>query len=86
MKTSPFPYIIITTLLLITLTVMATLNFSFTWIFYLTVIGQVAVVLMVYKTLRDHYTTDKTFDHYYEDRPIKPFGFNAENELDDVMR
>jgi len=84
MKTLPFPYIIITTLLLITVTTMATLNFPFSWVFYLTVIGQIAVVIMVYKTLKDNYTTDKTFEHFYEDRPIEPLGFNAENELEDI--
>lgn len=78
MKTSPFPYIIITTLLLITVTVMASLNFSFTWVFYLTVIGQVSVVWMVYKTLKDKYTTNKTFEHFYEDHPIEPFRYNGE--------
>ncbi|WP_405573627.1 hypothetical protein [Winogradskyella sp. Asnod2-B02-A] len=78
MKSSPFPYIIITTLLLITVTIMASLNFSFTWVFYLTVIGQIAVVLMVYKTLKDKYTTNKTFEHYYEDRPIEPFNYESE--------
>ncbi|WP_179021095.1 hypothetical protein [Winogradskyella forsetii] len=84
MKSSPFPYIIITTLLLIMVTIMATLNFPFSWVFYLTVIGQIAVVVMVYKTLNDKYTTDKTFEHFYEDRPIEPSGFNAENELEDI--
>lgn len=78
MKTSPFPYIIITTLLLIAVTVMASLNFSFTWVFYLTVIGQVSVVWMVYKTLKDKYTTNKTFEHFYEDHPIEPFRYNGE--------
>ena len=35
---------------------------------------------MVYKVLRDDYKTDKTFDHFYEDKPIDPFGVSAENE------
>ena len=42
----------------------------FNWIFYLTCIGQVIVGVMVYKVLTDNYTTDKTFKHFYEDRPI----------------
>jgi ABC-type bacteriocin/lantibiotic exporter with double-glycine peptidase domain len=78
MKSSPFPYVIITTLLLITVTIMATLNFSFTWVFYLTVIGQIAVVLMVYKTLKEKYTTNKTFEHYYQDHPIESFKYEQE--------
>jgi len=78
MKSSPFPYVIITTLLLITVAIMATLNYSFTWVFYLTVIGQIAVVLMVYKTLKEKYTTNKTFEHYYQDHPIEPFKYEQE--------
>jgi hypothetical protein len=50
---------------------MSAMNLPFNWVFYLTVIGQASVVLMVYKVLRDNYTTDKTFEHFYEDRPIK---------------
>ena len=78
MKTSPFPYIILSTLLLITVTIMASLNFSFSWVFYLTVIGQASVVWMVYKTLKDKYTTSKTFEHFYEDHPIESFKYNGE--------
>lgn len=40
-------------------------------VFYLTVLGQVLVVLMVYKVLTDNYTTNKTFEHFYEDKPIE---------------
>ncbi len=61
----------ITTILLVLVTCMATLNFEFTWVFYTTVIGQIAVLIMVYKVLTDDYTTDKTFEDFYEDRPIK---------------
>ena len=85
MKSSPFPYIILTTFILITVTIMATLNVSFTWVFYLTVIGQILVVLMVYKTLKDKYTTNKTFEHFYEDRPVEPLGFDAKNEFEDMI-
>jgi hypothetical protein len=59
---------------------MCSLNFPFNWVFYLTVIGQVLVVVMVYKVLTDTYTTDKTFEHFYEDRPIQPIEVMAENE------
>lgn len=80
MKISPFFYITITTLLLVTITIMCSLNFPFNWVFYLTVIGQVLVVIMVYKVLTDNYTTDKTFDHFYEDRPIEPLEIPIEKE------
>ena len=62
MKLSPFFYLTITTLLLITITIMSAMDFPFNWVFYLTVIGQILVVVMVYKVLTDDYTTDKTFE------------------------
>ncbi len=80
MKKSPFLYIAITTLLLITITIMCSMNFPFNWVFYLTVICQILVVLMVYKVLTDNYSTDKTFEHFYEDHPIEPIKVRAENE------
>ena len=80
MKTSPFIYIGITTLILITITIMSAMDFPFGWVFYLTVIGQIFLVIMVYKVLRDDYTTDKTFENFYEDRPIDPVEVLAENE------
>lgn len=80
MKSSPFPYVIVTTLLLVTITIMCAMNLPFNWVFYLTIIGQASVVLMVYKVLTDNYTTDKTFEHFYEDRPIEPIEVKAMNE------
>ncbi|WP_111685092.1 hypothetical protein [Winogradskyella tangerina] len=80
MKLSPFFYIALTTILLITITIMSAMDFPFNWVFYLTVIGQILVVVMVYKVLTDNYTTDKTFEHFYEDRPIEPLDIKAENE------
>lgn len=68
---SPMVYVVITTLVLITVTVMAAMNLPFNWIFYMTVFGQCLVVLMVYKVLTDAYTTNKTFKDFYEDYPIK---------------
>ena len=60
-----------TTLLLVTVTIMASMNFPYNWVFYLTLLGQVSVVFMVYKVLTDNYKTDKTFEDFYEDHPIK---------------
>jgi uncharacterized membrane protein len=80
MKTSPFPYIAITTLLLVTITIMCAMDFPFNWVFYLTVLGQVMLVVMVYKVLTDDYTTDKTFEHFYEDRPVEPIEIPIEKE------
>ncbi|MCK0190074.1 hypothetical protein [Arenibacter sp. F20364] len=60
-----------TTMVLISLTIMAAMNFPFNWVFYITVLGQIMLVYMVFKVLTDNYTTDKTFKDFYEDYPIK---------------
>jgi uncharacterized membrane protein len=64
-----------TTLALLSLTIMVVMNFPFKWIFYLTVIGQIMLVYMVFGVLKDKYTTDKIFKDFYEDYPIRD-GFN----------
>jgi hypothetical protein len=40
------------------------------WVLYLTFIGQVFLLIMIYKVLKDNYPTTKTFDDFYEDHPI----------------
>ena len=60
----------ITTFFLLMLTIGAAMGFAFSWIFYATVFGQGLVIIMVYKVLTDSYTTSKTFDDFYEDRPV----------------
>ena len=67
LKLSAMSLVWITTLLLVTLTIMVTMDLPFNWVFYLSVLGQVFVVLMVYRVLTDDYTTDKTFVDFYED-------------------
>lgn len=69
MKIPAIYYLAFTTFILVTATIFATMNFSFSWVFYLTLIGQALLVFTVYKVLRDDYTTTKTFDDFYEDRP-----------------
>lgn len=59
-----------TTLVLLMVTIMAVMNFAFNWVFYVTVLGQVMIIYMVYRVLTDNYTTDKTFADFYEDHPI----------------
>jgi uncharacterized membrane protein YqjE len=71
MKLSAMPLLAITTLVLITVVIFSTLNFPFSWVFLLTTFGQILLVITVYKVLRDDYTTDKTFEDFYEDRPIR---------------
>ena len=70
MKSSAMFWVGATTLVLILVTVMATLNFSFSWIFYITVLGQLMIVYMVYKVLTDNYKTLKTFEDFYEEYPV----------------
>ncbi|MGC1630543.1 MAG: hypothetical protein WA749_00385, partial [Gelidibacter sp.] len=53
-----------------TLVIMVSMNESMNWVFYVTCIGEVLVILMVYKVLRDKYITKKTFKDFYEDHPI----------------
>ena len=72
MKFPAMFYVVITTLVLLTVIIMATMNFSFNWVFYTTVVGQILVVVMVYKVLTDNYRTEKTFEHMYEDCPVNP--------------
>lgn len=59
-----------TTLVLITITIVAAMNLPFNWILFLTIIGQVMVIFMVYNVLTDTYSTTKTFADFYEDHPI----------------
>ncbi|WP_422081897.1 hypothetical protein [Ulvibacterium sp.] len=70
MQSTAMFWVGITTLLLVTVTIMVAMDFPFNWVFYLTVLGQILIVYMVYKVLTDNYTTDKTFKDFYEDYPI----------------
>ena len=69
MKNLAIPLLILTTLVLILVTIFASLGLSFSWVFYLTVLGQALLIFTVYKVLTDDYKTDKTFKDWYEDRP-----------------
>lgn len=63
-------YIIISTILLVAIATMVFYNVSYTVVFYTVIVGQAWWLLTVYKTLTDNYTTEKTFDDWYEDHPI----------------
>lgn len=69
MKNTAMRLVLATTLLLVVITVLAHLNFPFSLIFFLTLFGQVLLIYTVYKVLTDKYTTDKTFEDWYEDHP-----------------
>ncbi|MHA7863071.1 hypothetical protein [Flagellimonas marinaquae] len=70
MKISAMDWLGLTTLVLVTVTLFAAMDLAFNWVFYLTVLGQIALIITVYKVLRDDYTTEKTFKDFYEDRPM----------------
>lgn len=70
MKLSAIGLFIFTTLILVTVTIFATMGFPFSWIFYLTVFGQALLIFSVFKVLKDKDHTDKTFKDFYEDHPI----------------
>lgn len=70
MKLSAITYLVLTTFVLVTVAIFATMDFPFGWVFYLTVLGQGLLIFSVFKVLRDSYTTDKTFKDFYEDHPI----------------
>jgi TRAP-type C4-dicarboxylate transport system permease small subunit len=72
MKNTAMFWVAATTLVLISLTIMAAMDFPFNWVFYITVLGQIMLVYMVFRVLTDNYTTDKTFKDFYEDFPVKP--------------
>ncbi len=70
MKLSAIGLLIFTTLVLVIVTIFATMGFPFSWIFYLTVFGQALLIFSVFKVLKDKYNTNKTFKDFYEDHPI----------------
>ena len=70
MKISVMFYVALTTIMLLTVTIMVSMDMPFNWIFYLTCLGQIMVAVMVYKVLTDNFTTEKTFSDFYEDHSI----------------
>ena len=71
MKSKGIVLLVITTILLVTLTLMAALDFQYIWIFSLTTIGQILLVFAVYHVLTDNYQTEKEFKDWYGDYPIE---------------
>ncbi|MGB5170016.1 MAG: hypothetical protein WBN69_01155 [Eudoraea sp.] len=71
MRTTAMFWVGATTFVLFTVTLMAAMNVSFNWVFYVTVLGQLMIIYMVYRVLIDSYTTSKTFDDHYEDAPYR---------------
>ncbi len=70
MKINAITYLVLTSLVLVTVAIFAAMGFPFGWVFYLTVFGQALLIFSVLKVLKDSYTTHKTFKDFYEDHPI----------------
>lgn len=70
MKLNMSFYIVLTTMVLVTVAIMSSLELPFNWVFFTTLGGQVLLLVMVYKILADDYQTEKTFDDWYEDNPL----------------
>lgn len=70
MKISVHAWLAWLTLLLVTITIMSAMNFSYSWIFWLTITGQGFLVYVVFKVLKDDYTTSLEFNDWYQDKPI----------------
>jgi membrane protein YdbS with pleckstrin-like domain len=70
MKSWPIILVIATTLILVTATVFAAMQFPFRWVFWSVIVGQIALIATVFRVLLDNYTTEKTFEDFYEDHPI----------------
>ncbi|MCC8359873.1 hypothetical protein [Salinimicrobium sediminilitoris] len=70
MRISAHFYVIVATLLLVSVAVMVFYNVSYDIVFYTVIAGQAWWLLTVYKVITDNYSTDKTFDDWYEDHPI----------------
>lgn len=60
----------ITTILLVAVATLVYYNFPFNIVFYTVLAGQLWWFFTVYKVLTDDYSTEKTFDDWYEDYPI----------------
>lgn len=70
MKISTHFFVLITTLILALVAVLVFYNFSFPLILITVLLGQAWWLLTVYKVLKDDYSTEKTFEDWYEDHPI----------------
>ncbi|NJW52374.1 hypothetical protein [Salinimicrobium oceani] len=70
MKISAHFFVLITTVILALVAVLVFYNFSFPLILITVILGQAWWLLTVYKVLKDDYSTEKTFEDWYEDHPI----------------
>ncbi|MBR9915362.1 MAG: hypothetical protein GYB32_11145 [Algicola sp.] len=67
MKISVAFYVGLATVLLVLLIIAVAVDVSLNVVFILMCLGQLALLIMVYKVLSDNYTTTKTFKDFYQD-------------------
>lgn len=70
MRSKSIRWVGYTTIVLLTLTIMSSLDVAFKWVFSLIVVGQGMLIYMVLLVLKDDYKTEHTFSNAYQDRPI----------------
>lgn len=70
MKLSAHFYVIVTTLLLAAVGIMVFYNVAYPIVYATVIIGQAWWIFTVYKVLTNNYSTNKTFEDWYEDHPI----------------
>ncbi len=69
MRISAITWVIFTTLYVVIFAVIIQLNISFDVITVVFLAGHILIPVMIYKVLNDDYTTQKTFNDWYEDNP-----------------
>lgn len=70
MRRSAITYLVITTVILITVALFAAMDFPFRWVFFIAIFGDIFLIFSVLKVLKDKYSTNKTFRDFYGDHPI----------------
>ena len=71
MKSFAMKLVWFVTAYLVVYAMLSQFNTPFTLMYSLFIVGHGLVIYMVYKVLRDAYSTKKTFEDWYEDRPIQ---------------
>ena len=71
MRQTAHIYVIISSVILVAIAVMVFYNLSYPVVFYTVIFGQAFWLFTVYKVLTDKYSTEKTFDDWYEDHPME---------------
>lgn len=62
-------YLILTTVFLVCYVILFQFYENYALLMSLFIVGNVLIMLTVYKTLRENYSTQKVFNDWYEDNP-----------------